>query len=300
MNIDPVDTILDAHLDYLETGGPEPSLEDLTHEDQQRARELVALLHEARGIGRRSRPSLDALLAGTEFEAWLEEAGDAVDPDLIDAIRVEVVGTFGLAATPRPDLEGQQERLRSHAVTVVAGVRLRLQYRAASDARTLRQEDPQRAAGAIFGRFPETAGVILVANDTHLSSVAISPFDIDHFISTPDGARHRPAIPRPTLPLIDTIKRYLEEVAPDLTAMGHLPTPMAVDQTQIIESEVAKVVQSIVTEGGNARTPAKKTVFTAFAQHSDDVTRLILNVVEGDLTPGELEGRIDHLIGSAA
>jgi hypothetical protein len=70
---DPVEAVITAYLDHLEHGVPEPSLQHLSDDDRQRAVELIDLMREGRGIDvYRPRPSLDALLAGTEFDggAW--------------------------------------------------------------------------------------------------------------------------------------------------------------------------------------------------------------------------------------
>jgi hypothetical protein len=69
----PVDEVIAAFLDHLENGGPEPSLDHLTQDERTEASELIDLIKDARGVDfYRSRPSLDAVLAGTEFEHQLD------------------------------------------------------------------------------------------------------------------------------------------------------------------------------------------------------------------------------------
>lgn len=78
MTHDPVEAVVAAYLAYLEHDGPEPSLDHLSADDRRRAEELVALTNEGRGIDvYRSRPSVDMLLAGTEFESWLSPQAEA-------------------------------------------------------------------------------------------------------------------------------------------------------------------------------------------------------------------------------
>ena len=72
MENDPVEAVIAAYLDHLESDAPQPSLDHLAEEDRQRAQELITLMLDGRGIDiYRSAPSLDMLLAGTEFEDWL-------------------------------------------------------------------------------------------------------------------------------------------------------------------------------------------------------------------------------------
>jgi len=72
-----VDDVLEAFSDHLEHGAPRPSLDHLDSHNRQLAENLMRLMETGRGIDpSASAPSLEALLAGTEF-------ADAFDgPDL--------------------------------------------------------------------------------------------------------------------------------------------------------------------------------------------------------------------------
>lgn len=301
MSTDPVDEILDAFLDHLEAGAPEPSLDSLDEEDRARAQQLIELIRTGRGIdARRSRPSIDALLAGTEFEDWLDDAEGAADADPFDVVKTEVVSALGLTATPRRDVEALQDNVRSDAVVVFRGARLRLQFRADVAGTQLSALDPQSAGGPVFGRFPETVGLIVVAGDTDLSSVAISPFDVDSYVGAPDGAVHVPAIRRPVLPLRDTLKLYIDEVAPDLSVADGELKRSRVDPLELVRAEVRRAIAAIVAEGKKARTPAKKEVFGDFDSRTEEVTSLVAAIVTGEISPDRLEERIDRLAPFAA
>jgi hypothetical protein len=76
-NPDPVDIVVEAYLDHLEHGAPKPSLGHLSEDDRVEAAELIELMRDGRGIDfYLPRPSLESLLTGTEFEAWLAPATD--------------------------------------------------------------------------------------------------------------------------------------------------------------------------------------------------------------------------------
>jgi hypothetical protein len=292
MTIDPVEAVIAAYLEHLEHGGPEPSLEQLTEEDRRRAEDLIALMLEGRGIDvYRSRPSLDMLLAGTEFEDWLSPP--ATEGLSIDSIRADVVGSLGSASEPIVDGAAQHEGIRSDAIVRFQTLRLRLQFR--DDIATgagLARVDPRAAAGPIFGRFADTPAVVLVIGDDGFSSVTIDPYDTEEFIGTPDGQTYPPRITRPVLPLQDTLRRLVDELTPDLTIDDiDNGNHVRVDLADIIKTECVKARAAVVTEGKKARTGAKKETWPNF-----DELPLLVSFCEtasaGELAEAELSQRI--------
>ena len=84
-----VDDVLAAFSDHLERGGPRPPLDHLDSHDRQLAENLMRLMETGRGIDpSASAPSLEELLAGTEFmdaEGSVLSSGDVVnDRDDVD------------------------------------------------------------------------------------------------------------------------------------------------------------------------------------------------------------------------
>jgi hypothetical protein len=288
---DPASDVIAAFINHLENDGPEPSLDHLTEEERTEASELIDLITDARGVDfYRSRPSLDAVLAGTEFEHVL-------DPRLtvglsLDAIRTDVVSSLGSASEAIGDGAAQNEGVRSDAVVRFGSLRIRLQFRdEITTTAGLSQVDPRAAAGPVFGRFPDTAAVVLVMGDEELSSVAIGPLDIDDFIGAPDGQVHEPRITRPVLSLYDTLRRLVDELAPDLTGDDAFDDHETIKLDDIIRSECATACAAVVAEGRNARTEAKKETWTAF-----DQAALLISLVEdaaaGELSETDLDERL--------
>ena len=65
MTNDPVDAVVQAYLDHLEEGAPEPSLDHLTPNERKLAHDLIDSLKAGRGINPyQSRPSLSSLQTG--------------------------------------------------------------------------------------------------------------------------------------------------------------------------------------------------------------------------------------------
>lgn len=226
MTNDPVDAVMASYIDFLDGGGEEPVLDHLTPEERALADELIASLGAGRGINPfRPRPPLGALLAGTEFANSLS-APATTDALSIESIRTDVIRVLGAGVTLAADGAAAVEGLLSQGVLTMGTTRLRVQLRAdLREPAELAELDPAVAAGAIFGRFPDTVGVIVVMADAARSSVAIGPFDVDECIGAPDGILRAPRVRRPVLPLGDALRAYLGEVAPNLTATSPLLPP---------------------------------------------------------------------------
>lgn len=288
---DSVDAVIAAFLAHLESGGPEPSLDHLTEDERTEATELIDLIKDARGVDLyRSRPSLEAALAGTEFEHQL-------DPPVtvglsVDAIRTDAISALGSASEPIADGAAQNEGIRSDAVIRFGSLRIRVQFR--DDITTpvgLSEVDPRAAAGPVFGRFPDTAAVVLVIGDQELSSVAIGPFDIDDIIGAPDGQVHQPRILRPVLSLYDTLRRLVDELAPDLTADDAIDGHETIELDEIIRSACATASAAVVAEGNKARTEAKKEIWVDFDE-ADLLTSVVKDAASGDLSEADLDERL--------
>lgn len=295
MATDPIEAVIAAYLDHLENGRPVPSFDDLSEEDRRTAQELIDLMREGRGIDAyRSRPSLDSLLAGTEFEGWLD--APHTEGLSIDAVRPEVISALGSASSPVADGTAQNEGIRSDALTQFQTLHIRLQFR--DDITTpadLARVDPRVAAGAVFGRFPETVALVLIIGDQEFSSVAIDPFDTEPFIGTPDGQTYPPRITRPVLPLHDTLRRVVDELAPDLAIEELAADHQPVELPDIIRAECASACAAIVAEGKKSRTAAKKETWSVFDERAFLVS-LTQDASADDLTEADIDERIDAAV----
>ncbi len=293
MTHDAVDEVIQAYLDHLEEGVPEPSLDHLNPEERELAKGLINSLNAGRGLNPyQSRPSFSTLIADTEFESMV---APPVHAGLtINAIRADVVSALGAEAEMIVDGAAAAEGIRSDVVIVCRGVRLCVQLRDdITTASALAQVDPRAAAGPIYGRFSGRTGVILVTSNTELLSVPISPYDIDEYVGAPDGQLHPPRIMRPILPLVDTLRSYIEEVAPDLSIAATEVAADTIDASGIIAIAVAEACSAVVTEGKKSRTESKKQTWATFENSTALVTAITTEIWNRELSPEDLRERLD-------
>ena len=298
MSHDPVEAAIADYLAFLEGEGPEPSLDHLSDDERRNVEELANLMVDGRGIDiYRSRPSLDALLAGTEFEDWL--APDGSTGLSLETIHGDITDALGESVESIIDAAAETEGIKSNVVIRSDGLRIRLQFRndltSGSD---LTRMDPRSVASSVFGRFPETAALVVVIGDRDRSSVAIEPYDTEEFIGVPDGTLHPPRIARPVLPLRYTLRSLFDDLAPDLSIreidqQGHEP----VDLAEVIHGECDQARGTVVGEGNNARIGAKKETWGEF----DDrglLVELCQQAAAGDLPGAELERLIEDAVAA--
>lgn len=301
MTSDPVDAVIAAYIDFLDGGAEEPVLDHLAPDERALVEELIASLGAGRGMDPfRPRPTLGALLSGTEFEGWLSSPATS-DLLSIESIRTDVVQVLGSGIILSADGAAEVEGLLSHGVLTVGTTRLRIQLRAdLRESTELADLDPAVTAGAIFGRFPDTVGVIVVLGDAARSSVAIGPFDVDECIGAPDGILRPPRVHRPVLPLCDVLRTYLSEVAPDLSATSPTVAPEQLDLTDYARAAATSAIGDIAAEGSKARTPAKTSTWSAMnGAEIDALTSLTVSVASGELTLDDLESELERLVSTA-
>jgi hypothetical protein len=302
---DRVDAVVEAFMDHLDGLSEAPALDDLESDERARAEALISSLGAGRGIDPyASRPPLEQLLAGTPLETALDASRLTAEPggDLLGRIREQLTLYAPFHVEIWPDDAAAAIGADSDFVALVSAQRLRIQVRADVDEPSqLAALDPAAVAGPLYGAFPDTAGVIVVYPDDELSSVAIDPFDIEHCIGTPAGTIVRPVTHRPVMPLVDTVRAYLDEIAPALDTTVGLEAARgeAVDPAAIAHAAAHRAVERVVVDGRRAKIDAKQATWSGLGEPEvDAITDLVLDAIAG-LDPATLESRISALADAA-
>lgn len=298
---DRVDAVVEAFIDHLEGLGEAPALDDLDVEERARAEALIGSLEAGRGIDPyASRPSLEQLLAGTPLETALEVHD--VDPrdDLLHRVRDRLTLYAPFHVDIWPDNAAAAIGIGSDFVALVSAQRLRIQIRSDVEPSRLASLDPAAVAGPLYGAFPDTAGVIVVHPGDELSSIAVDPFDIEPYIEAPAGTVARPVMHRPIMPLEDTVRAYLDEIAPALDTTVDLAAMRADDMDPAAVARVAarRAVEHIVQDGRRAKIDAKRATWSDIGEPEiDAIGELVLDAITG-LDHATLESRVDALAGA--
>ena len=299
---DRVDAVVEAFMDHLEGLSEAPALDDLGADERARAEALMSSLEAGRGIDPyASRPSLEQLLAGTPLEMALDASRFNAD-DTRERIREQLTLYAPFHVDIWPDDAASAIGIDSDFVALVSAQRLRIQVLTDVDGPfALASLDPAAVAGPLFGAFPDTAGVIVVYPDDGLSSVAIDPFDTEHCIETPAGTVAPPATHRPVMPLVDTVRAYLDEIAPALdttAALDALPAA-EVDTAGIARAAATRAVQRVILDGRRAKIDAKQVTWSDLGEPEiDAIGDLVLDAIAG-LDSATLESRINALADAA-
>jgi hypothetical protein len=316
---DRVDAVVEAFMDHLEGLGEAPALDDLDADERARAEVLISSLEAGRGIDPyASRPSLEQLLAGTPLETALDASelgaegegkrqragGRGSDPgdDMLGRIRDQLTLYAPFHIDIWPDNAAAATGINSDFVALVSAQRLRIQIRNDVDEPSrLASLDPAAVAGPLYGAFPDTAGVIVVYPNDELSSVAIDPFDTEHCIETPAGIVAPPATHRPVMPLADTVRAYLDEIAPALDTTVGLDVMRGdeVDPAIIARDAARRAVERVVLDGRRAKINAKRVTWSGLGEPEiDAISDLVLDSIAG-LDQATLESRINALADAA-
>ncbi len=273
-NSDAVDDVLAAFSDHLEHGAPRPLLDQLRPHDRQRAEELRRLMKTAGRIDpSASAPSLEALLAGTEF---LDDLAPAVPaPEIPVLRRLQDVLTD---VDPRAEVQVDPGGFVSFGYLDL----LARFHPLETDNPWL----PEEALRALFDADSYVDLVALVATQTaELLSRVVSRYDVDPTIST---AADRPAPPAPpVLPLALAARAILERSAPEWGEFAF--DRAALDLVDVADLET-KIATRLVAEEARRRYQGDKALaYRGLVGHEHRLVELIT-----------IAGRAGHQVDLAA
>ncbi|HEU0131181.1 MAG TPA: hypothetical protein VFQ85_09355 [Mycobacteriales bacterium] len=236
-NHDAVDDVIAAFSDHLAHGSPRPTLDHLDAQDRQLAEDLMRLMESARGIDpSASAPSLEALLAGTEFAAALAPATPGQRP-ILDQVQDVLTGVDSRVEVHVDD---------SGFVTM-SYLDLVAHFHLVDD------EAPSLPDDAIRKLFDADVDVdllgIVATRAADLDVRVVSRYDVDRTIST---SAHRPVTPTSpsVLPLALAARAILEHSAPEWGEFGL--ERAALDTVDIADLQT-EIAARIVTEEAKRR-----------------------------------------------
>ncbi len=283
-NSDAVDDVLAAFSDHLEHGTPRPALDHLDPHDRRIVEDLMRLMETGRRIDpSASAPSLEALLAGTEFADALPPA--APTPEVPVLHRLQDLLTD---VDPRAEVHVDDEGFVSFGYLDLL-----------ARFHPLDTDDPwlpEDALRALFDADSYVDLVALVAAQTgELLTRVVSRYDVDPTIST---AANRPASPAPpVLPLVHACRAILEHSAPEWGEFGLDRT--ALDLVDVAELET-QIATRLVAEEAKRRYQGDKAVaYRGLVGHEHRLVGLITTAMRpGD--PVDLAAEVDRLARQVA
>jgi hypothetical protein len=234
---DPVDAVILAFLDHLESVAPRPTLDHLSDVDRLRAEAILDGLIAARGIDpRASRPSVESLLVGTPMAGVLP-ALNPVDVESADLTTVQrVLG--GVDNRARVDVHDGGS---AGATVVYSYLDLRARFLLVPTDTPVITENVRALIETLFDRDPDTSRVgVVAARSDELTTQILSADDVGETITTPRGEPHMRW--DPPLPLGLAARRMLEQSAPEWPSFDFDQTQSQALDLTTVAAEIARRV----------------------------------------------------------
>lgn len=287
-----VEQVVQAYLDYLEGLGPEPLLEELNSGERNQATALINSLRAGRGIDPyASRPPLEALLAGTEFEGALTTRGTM--RELVDVVTVcDVLTASAPKAEAAIDIAGDGTEtvifdyldLRARFVLVPGGVAV-LTDQARALAQRLLDQDP----------FTSYVGLVS-SEDPELTTQLLTATDLGPTVTTPRGNTQAGWLPM--LPLEWAAQQVLERGAPEWEPFEFEPGAVAALDVSAIAIEIAR--QVIEREASRSYRGDKSLAYKSLAGQEGEFSELVDQVAAHGATAVDLEAETARMSRDAA
>ncbi|TFV90107.1 hypothetical protein E4P40_07775 [Blastococcus sp. CT_GayMR20] len=257
---DAVDAVLAAFSDHLEHGASRPTLDHLDRRDRQLVEDLMRLMETGRWIDpSASAPSLEALLAGTEFAESLPPAPSTSKVPVLHRMQK-------LLADVDPRVE-----VNVHDDGFVSFGYLDLLARF----HPLDTDDPWLAGDALRAMFDADSYVDLVAlvatQTDELLARVVSRYDVDPTISTASNRPARP--PRPVLPLALAARSILEVSAPEWGEFGLNGGALPVGDVAELGAQIA--TQVVAEEAKRRYQGDKALAYRGLVGHEQRLVKLI-------------------------
>jgi hypothetical protein len=290
-----VQAALEAYLEFLEIGGPQPDTSHLSRSEQRDFEELIDALDltegVALGLGRDvveiGAPAVTATAAPELTERLLSQLRDIAPPD----VRVE-------PDTSRfvPSIGGVE--IAAGWIVGTFGGRLRVWLLAVETAQELEgNRDCLADLNRVYGAFPDTAAIALVAED--LSCLLVQPEDCAPQITIPSGSLIGRRFSKPVRPATEAISEFLDELIPywDPIPAFDQDTGLSIDTSAVGKEFVATAIENQRGIGRRARkgNPKKDALLAMGEREVSALTKLTNGLLDGAVQPEEIENTIERL-----
>jgi hypothetical protein len=283
-NSDAVDDVLAAFSDHLEHGTPRPGLDHLDSRDRRLVEDLMRLMEAGQWVDpSASAPSLEALLAGTEFADALPPVVPPVEAPILHRMQDLLTDV-----DPRAETHIDDKGFLSFGYLDVL-----------AQFHPLDTDDPSLPESALRALFDADSNVDLLAlvavRTDELLTRVITRYDVDPTVST---AAHRPVSPVPAvLPLALAGRAILEASAPEWGEFGlDHAAPDLVD-VGAVELDVAT---RVLAEEAKRRYQGDKAVaYRSLVGNERRLVELITTATRPG-KPVDLAAAVDHLIRQVA
>jgi hypothetical protein len=291
---DRIQEALAAYLDHLELGGPRPDTSHLTQAEQEELEELIRELDMTEGVafGLKREPSPPPEAAA---RAERSAASEALLASLRDALPSDV--------NIDPDRTGSVARVGGFEILdawIVGtfGGRVRVWVMGIERAQELESSaDCLEDIGRVFGMFPDTAAVALVAAD--LSCLIVQPEDCSPKISIPSGSLVGRRYQQPIRPADEAISAFLSELVPhwDPVPAFDTDTRVAMDVGAVGKEFVNAAIENQRGIGARARkgNPKKEVLLALGEKEISGLTKWVDGLLDGTISSEETESRIERL-----
>lgn len=286
-----VETVIAAYLDFLEGDGPEPTLDQLSPDERAHAEELIQSLMAGRGIDpHASRPSLDALLSGSEFEGSMS-ASAAVH----NAVSVQEIRTAVADIEPRASAELGTVAGLDVVTFALLDLRIRFQPLDAVDLSDV--AEIRGLADKILTTDPDTSHVAIVAaRSADLLTQVLTAADVGPAVSTPRGDTQ---VPWPTpLPLSMALRQIVESAVPQ---WDHFSLEASFTETPDVTALAEEIAAQVVArEAVRPFKGDKGRAYKALVGHESLIAELV-NTISGEGADAvDLDAEVDRVARVAA
>jgi hypothetical protein len=289
---DRIKDALAAYLDYLEIGGPRPDTSHLTPSEQQELEDLIGALEMTEGVsfglGREpSPPSPPSATERPESKRLATKLREALPADIrIDSEPIGIVTQVGGVEIVDTWIVG------------TFGGRVRVWLLAVDAAQELESNnDCLVDLSRVFGVFPDTTAVALVAKD--LSCLIVQPEDCAPNIHIPSGSLFSRRYKQPIRPVGEAVLAFLNELIPywDPVPAFEPDAGLTIDVSEVSREFVKAAIESQRGIGERARkgNPKKDALLALGKKEISALTRLTDGLFDGSINPEEIEPQIESL-----